>query len=129
MDSENVKQIIIAYRTIKNACDAILNPIKINLGDTETAFIMKQGEVDTLEYIQSTCEGIQKVLGKMKYHVEDLKESICDDGEIDESVKMILDIITDNIPPTLKSRAATSHMVKEALGVARRTERALYGGG
>jgi len=127
MDSNDTKQIIIGYNAIKDACDAILKPIRINLNDTETAMKMSKVQVDILEYIQAACEGIQKDLRKvaMEYGISYLKESIYNDGEIDEARKMIKDILLD-VKPVPNPSSKANHMANEAIGVAQRTEKALY---
>ena len=94
MDTNDTKQIIISYYTIENACDAILKPVKIELGDSETVAKMPKALYDTLEQLTIDCKAIQRVLSRMDY-VSDLEESIYDDGEITQAGKMISDILFD----------------------------------
>ena len=101
MDSEDVKQILIAYNSLKDSCKAIIKPIRINLNDTETMITMPKAQESALEWIKSACESIQEVLETMESGIDDLKESIYDDGEIAEARKMIRDILFD-IPPIPK---------------------------
>jgi len=99
MDSENVKQIVIGYNAIKDSCKAMLKPIRIDLDDTETAMNMTKVEKDTLESIKDDCKAIQKILRKsMESDIDDIRTSIYDDGDIDDSRKMINDILLD-VPP------------------------------
>lgn len=98
MDTENTKQIIIAYNAIKDSLAAILKPIRINLNDTETAMKMSKVQKDTLEVVLIDCRAIQRIVEEMEDLIGDLKESIYDDGEVEEARKMISDILFDVQP-------------------------------
>ena len=128
MDSENTKQIVIAFHAIEDACDAILKPARTELNDTETVAKMSKVQYDTLEYIKTDCGAIQKVLSRMADYVGDMEESIHNNGDIETANKMIRDILFD-IPPIPNKKPKTSladHMVANAIGAAKRTERALF---
>jgi len=128
MDSENVKQVVIGYNAIKDSCKAILKPIRIDLNDTETASKMSKVEKDTLEFIKIDCKAIQTIVGDMERDIDDLKESIYDDGEIDKARKMIADILFDiqPIPNKPQKTSIANHMASECIGVAKRTGKVLY---
>lgn len=102
MDSNDTKQIIIGYNAIKDSCKAMLKPIRINLNDTEAAMKMSKAQSDTLENIKVDCKVIQTIISDMESGIDDLIESIYDDGEIDESRKMISDILFDVQPVSTK---------------------------
>jgi len=119
MDSNNTKQIIIAYHAIENAIDAILKPIRIELYDAEIMSAMPKEQEDTLWYIHAACGAIQKVLGKMADGVGDLEESCYDDGEIEKAGEMIRDILFDIKPPpnTLENTNMVEFTEKVVMGV------------
>ena len=64
MDSNDTKQIVISYYALRDACYAMLKPIKINLNDGETVHSMSEEQESDLECIQNACEGIQGFLLK-----------------------------------------------------------------
>ena len=97
MDSSDIKQIIIAYYAIENACDAILKPIRIELGDSETVAKMPTETWDTLGWIEVYCERIQGILKRMDY-ISDLEKDVDADEELAEAGEMISDILFDVQP-------------------------------
>ena len=121
MDSNDTKQIIIAYHAIENAIDAILKPIRIELGDSETVAKMPKDTYNTLEYIQTDCKSIQKVLSRMADDIGDFEESVYDDGEIAEAGKMINDILLDVPPVETPQPFKTTNAVKLAENIFLRT--------
>lgn len=98
MDSNDIKQIIISYYAIKDACKAMLKPIKTNLNDAETVHKMPEVQQGSLEYIQTKCEGIQEALWALEHDIDNLKESVYNDGEVEEAREMISDILFDIQP-------------------------------
>ena len=112
MDLEDTKQIIIGYNAINDSCKAMLKPVKIELGDTETVAKLPKDAYDTYEWIKTDCKAIQTVLTRMENYIDDLKESIYNDGEIDESRKMISDILFDvqPVPNKIPSQPAFKEM-------------------
>ena len=103
MNSESVKQIIIAYNAIESACNAMLKPARIELNDSESVAKMPNVQYDTLEYIKTDCKAIQKVLYRMADYIGTMEESIYDDGEIEEAGNMINDILFDVLPVSTKT--------------------------
>ena len=124
MDSNDTKQIVISYYALRDACYAMLKPIKINLNDGETVHSMSEEQERDLEYIQNACERIQGFLGNIESEIDDLEESIFDDGEVDKAGKMINDILFDVQPP---ANTVANQMAENALVAAATTKRALYG--
>ncbi len=124
MDSNDTKQIVISYYALRDACYAMLKPIKINLNDGETVHSMSEEQESDLECIQNACEGIQGFLGNIESEIDDLEESIFDDGEVDKAGKMINDILFDVQPP---ANTVANQMAENALVAAATTKRALYG--
>ena len=126
---DSTKQIIIGYYALKDACDAMLKPIVTNLNDGETVHSMSKAQQSALEYIQTACEGIRRALGCIEGEIDELKESIFDDGEVGKSREMINDILFDVHPTPTKTTQQTIHLkfVRDALEAAEKTKRALYG--
>jgi len=94
----DVKQIIISYNALKDACEAMVKPITIDLYDTETVMGMPKPWKTALEVISEGCETIQAVLEDMEDDIEFLQKAIYDDGDIDKSRKFIKDILLDGPP-------------------------------
>ena len=117
MDSNDMKQIIIGYYATKDACKAMLKPIRTNLSDAETVASMPDVQQRAIEYIQIDCESIQRSLGDMESEISELEDSIFNDGEVKEARKMISDILFD-IQPIENTLA--NHMTNEAIGAANR---------
>jgi len=93
MDSEDTKQIVIGYYSLKSGCKAMLKLIRINLNDAETAMKMSKAQKDTLEDIKYDCKSIQETVRNMERFIDDLKESIFDDGtDLEAVAKSILGI-------------------------------------
>ena len=103
MDSNNTKQVVIAFHAIESALEAMLKPARIELTDSETVAKMPNVQYDTLEYIKTDCKAIQKVLYRMADYIGTMEESICDDGEIEEAGNMINDILFDVLPVSTKT--------------------------
>lgn len=115
MDSNDTKQIIIGYIAIKDACRAMLEPIRINLSDGETVHSMSKAGIDTLAGIEMECRAIQNALEFMAGEIGDLEETLHDDGEVDAAGKMISDILWDIPPvPTKLVEFAPTDMVEFA---------------
>ena len=101
METENIKQIIVAYYAIETACDAMLKPIRIELGDAETVAKMTRANRYTLELFSGACEGIQEVLREELYeHIDRLEKEVDADEELAEAGDMIRDILFDIKPPS-----------------------------
>ena len=104
METENTKQIIVAYYAIESALGAILKPIKIELGDAETVAKMTKANRYTLELFSGACEGIQEVLREELYeHISKLERDLEAGEELAEAGEMIKDILFD-VQPTLENK-------------------------
>ena len=97
MDSNDIKQIIIAHHAIESAIEAMRKPAIINLNDAETMSVMPRTQEDTLWHILTACGDIQSVLKKMDY-ISDLEKDVDADEELAEAGEMIKDILFDVQP-------------------------------
>lgn len=109
MDSEKTKQIVIAFQAIENALKAILKPIKTDLKDPETVAGMTISGVTILNMVQSDCEAIQGILLRLGDRVSELRETIHEDGEIDEAEDMIKDVLFD-VQPSANTVEKSDHV-------------------
>ena len=99
MDTESTKQIIIAYYAIQSACDAILKPIRIELGDSETVAEMPKAMRYALEVFSGACEGIQEVLSEeLSDYISEFEKDVDADEELAAAGEMISDILFDIKP-------------------------------
>jgi negative regulator of genetic competence, sporulation and motility len=101
MDSDDTKQIIIAYHAIDNAIDAILKPIRIELNNGETVAKMSNDTYYILHWMKVECESIQKVLARWGDYISAQEKFLDADEELAEAGEMIKDILLD-IQPALK---------------------------
>jgi len=93
MDSKDTKQIVIGYYSLKSGCKAMLKLVRINLNDAETAMKMSKAQKDTLEDIKHDCKSIQKVVRNMERFIDDLEESLFNNGtDLEAVTKSILGI-------------------------------------
>jgi len=98
MDSEDVKQILIAYHTIESALEAMLKPVTTELNDAESVAKIPRIQHDTLLNIIIDCAAIQKVLSRMADYLGAMEKSIYNDGEIEEVGDKITNILFDVQP-------------------------------
>ena len=101
MDSNNTKQMIIAYYTAKKALGAILNSINIELEDSETVAKMPKDTYDTLYRLECDCEDIQDDLKEIYDYICPIEKDLDTDEEITATVDRISDIIY-NVKPKKK---------------------------
>ena len=115
MDSDNTKQIIVAYYAIGTSINAILKPIRIELGDAETVAKMSRDTYDTLCWMKIDCERIQKVLARMHDYINVQEKFLGADEELTKAGDMIRDILFD-IKPTseIKGIMGFHDMIKVA---------------
>ena len=99
MDTDNTKQIVIGYHAIESACDAILKPIKTELGDSETVAKMPIEIRDTLEWLIIDCKRIQRDLERMDY-ISDLEKDVGADEELAKVGEKIKSILFGIEPPS-----------------------------
>lgn len=115
MDTDNTKQIIIAYHAIESAIDAMLKPIRLELGDAETVAEMPKALYDTLKSITFDCKTIQIVLEGMD--IGDLEKDVDADEELAEAGETISDILFDIKPEPKQVNFHNMNDVAKAAGL------------
>jgi len=98
--TENIEQLVMSFYAIKGARESGLEAIRA----LDLTSKSKEG-IDNLNFIEDGFLAIQKAVDRIESEVYE-REGDClaehTRKEIQESAKMIEDIITDNIPPKIK---------------------------